>query len=127
MLPHFLVYALRCPYIVAQRASLAKGDIIVHISKGALRQLRVIVPPIPEQKNIIADLDKQCSFIERAIEIQEQQITLLREYRTRLISDVVTGKMDVRDVEVPQYEAVDEVADNDPLNENEEGTEGADE
>ena len=34
--------------------------------------------------------------------------TLLHEYRTRLISDVVTGKLDVRGVVVPEYEAVEE-------------------
>ena len=33
----------------------------------------------------------------------EKEIELLREYRTRLISDVVTGQMDVRNVEIPDY------------------------
>ncbi len=33
----------------------------------------------------------------------ERQIELLREYRTRLISDVVTGQIDVRDVVIPEY------------------------
>ena len=37
--------------------------------------------------------------------------TLLAEYRTRLISDVVTGKLDVRGVVVPEYEAMEEAAD----------------
>lgn len=115
VLPHFLIYALRCPYIVAQRASLAKGDIIVHISTSALRQLRVIVPPISEQETIIADLDKKCDFIERAVEIENNQISLLHEYRTRLISDVVTGKKDVRGVEVPQYEAAEEAVEDEPI------------
>jgi type I restriction enzyme S subunit len=39
----------------------------------------------------------------------EREISLLHEYRTRLISDVVTGKLDVRGVAVPEYEAVEEV------------------
>jgi type I restriction enzyme S subunit len=38
------------------------------------------------------------------------QISILHEYRTRLISDVVTGKLDVRGVVVPEYEAVEETA-----------------
>ena len=33
------------------------------------------------------------------------EIALLTEYRTRLISDIVTGKVDVRGVVVPDYEA----------------------
>jgi type I restriction enzyme S subunit len=109
ILPYFLTYALRCPYVVAQRASVAKGDIIVHISTGALRRIRIIVPTIPEQEAIVAHLDKQCSNIEKIIEKINTEITLLGEYRTRLISDVVTGKLGVQGVEVPQHEAVEVV------------------
>jgi type I restriction enzyme S subunit len=39
----------------------------------------------------------QTEKIDAAIEATEAEITLLKEYRTRLISDVVTGKLDVRD------------------------------
>lgn len=111
ILPKFLVYAIRCPYLVQQRASLAKGDIIVHISTGAIRRLRILVPPVSVQKSIITELDPIQTNTERIVSGIEHQITLLHEYRTRLISDVVTGKLDVRDVAIPNYEAVEEVAD----------------
>jgi type I restriction enzyme S subunit len=55
--------------------------------------------------------DKECTVIEKTIEVENRQIALIHEYRTRLLSDVVTGKMDVRDVVVPEYEALEETAD----------------
>ena len=39
----------------------------------------------------------------------EQEIATLQDLRTRLISDVVTGQMDVRSIEVPEFEYVGEV------------------
>ncbi|MCL2165276.1 MAG: restriction endonuclease subunit S [Oscillospiraceae bacterium] len=110
ILPQFLVFALRCPDVVRQRASLAKGDIIVHISTSALRRLRISAPPIAEQQEIATYLSNQCERIDKVIEDLNQEITLFTEYRTRLISDVVTGKLNVRSVIVPEYEAVEDVA-----------------
>ncbi|WNQ12201.1 restriction endonuclease subunit S [Paenibacillus aurantius] len=106
----FLAYALRCPYVAKQRASMAKGDIIVHISTSALRRLKILVPPIGEQEAIVSQLDTICVGIDSKIKIENEQMKLLQEYRTRLISDVVTGKMDVRDVVIPDYETVEETA-----------------
>ena len=42
----------------------------------------------------------------------EEEITVLQELRTRLISDVVTGQIDVRDVEIPDFEYISETDDN---------------
>jgi len=111
ILPQFLVFALRCPDVVKQRASVAKGDIIVHISTSALRRLRIFAPPISEQQEIATYLSNQCERIDKVIEVLTLEINLFAEYRTRLISDVVTGKLDVRDVVVPEYKAVEETAD----------------
>jgi type I restriction enzyme S subunit len=94
---------------VKQRALRAKGDIIVHISVNALRKLLLLVPPIAEQKVIVTRLKQQCSAYDNAIGAIKNENALLTEYRTRLISDVVTGKLDVRSVTVPCYERVDAV------------------
>jgi len=113
IIPQLLVYILRCPYVVKQRASLANGDIIVHISVSDLRQLRIIVPSITEQEQILVKLERLSSSIDSIIKAITNQIPILIEYRTRLISDVVTGKLDVRDVVVPEYisEVEDSVSD----------------
>ncbi|MDR3349827.1 MAG: hypothetical protein LBO03_09595 [Acidaminococcales bacterium] len=124
--PMFLTYALRCPYILKQRVSRAKGDIIVHISVSALRQLRLLVPPISEQEEIVANLNKQCMAYDSAISAIENENSLLAEYRTRLISDVVTGKIDVRGVAVPEYERVEALNEVEDAEEVQEDTENAD-
>lgn len=58
--------------------------------------IRIPVPPAAEQRQIISRLDSDLSGINTATSRLEHEITLLREYRTRLTSDVVTGKLDVR-------------------------------
>lgn len=58
--------------------------------------------PLTEQKEIAAYLEYKTDKIDNAIPVFEKQITLLKEYRTRLISDVVTGQMDVRHIQIPQ-------------------------
>lgn len=73
------------------------------------------VPPIEEQREIVEYIDQSTKNIDIAICELEKQIELLREYRTRLISDVVTGQIDVRDVIIPDYklEADDDIAGDD--------------
>ena len=69
------------------------------------------VPPIEEQKEIMQYIDaqaKKASAIENAL---NREIELLHELRTRLISDVVIGQIDVRSIEVPDFELVEEAAD----------------
>lgn len=57
-----------------------------------------IVPvcDVPEQERIAAKLDKDTAEVDVAIAGLEDEIRLIREYRDRLISDVVTGQLDVR-------------------------------
>ena len=57
------------------------------------------LPPISEQTSIVAYLDKATADIDAAIDRARREIELLGEYRTRLIADVVTGKVDVREGE----------------------------
>jgi type I restriction enzyme S subunit len=51
---------------------------------------------VDEQKRIMAQLDFDLSGLNTAIARLEREIRLLREYRARLVADVVTGKLDVR-------------------------------
>ena len=54
-------------------------------------------PPSEEQAVIATYIERQTVDIDVAIDRARRQIVLLREYRTRLIADVVTGKLDVRE------------------------------
>jgi type I restriction enzyme S subunit len=62
----------------------------------AFFRLPIILPPREEQLRIVDKLKDDTADLNTAISSLEREITLLREYRTRLIADVVTGKLDVR-------------------------------
>jgi type I restriction enzyme S subunit len=66
-------------------------------------------PPLAEQAAIVNLCKAQTEKIDAAIEATEAEITLLKEYRTRLISDVVTGKLDVRDeaAKIPEIDPME--------------------
>jgi len=66
--------------------------------------IRVPVPPADEQTHIMTQLGTTLLDMDAAIDAAHREIDLLREYRTRLIADVVTGKLDVRNVPVPSDE-----------------------
>ena len=51
---------------------------------------------LPEQQKIVAYLDAEGAKTDKAIAAVTRQIGLLKEYRTRLISDAVTGRIDLR-------------------------------
>ena len=61
------------------------------------RELPMAMPPPSEQAAIVEHLNKATAHIDSAIAHARRQIELLQEYRTRLIADVVTGKLDVRE------------------------------
>ena len=67
--------------------------------------VRIDLPLIPkeEQQRIASFIEKSVTEIENIIPSVHKKISLLREYRTRLISDVVTGQVDVREIKVPDY------------------------
>jgi type I restriction enzyme S subunit len=61
-----------------------------------LRAFRFSFPPAEEQRSIATYLDEKVASLDGARAAVELQIRAVREYRTRLIADVVTGKLDVR-------------------------------
>jgi type I restriction enzyme S subunit len=89
---------------------IAKPGPVPAISEGEVRELRVALPPLEEQTVIVEYLDAQTAKIDAAMAADRRVIDLLREYRTRLISDVVTGKVDVREVaaRLPEEPSEDE-------------------
>ena len=60
------------------------------------------LPPIEEQRDIVQYIDAQQRQLDKAIVGIQREMDLLRERRTRLIADVVTGQIDVRDAVVPE-------------------------
>jgi type I restriction enzyme S subunit len=95
--PHFLRLIL---YDTAKRG-IFKADgsenTIAHLTAEKLRRYRFAFPPYKEQSAVVVDVGNQTATSEVASRRVEREIELIREYRTRLIADVVTGKLDVRE------------------------------
>ena len=69
---------------------------LVHVTKPELGRVLVPVAPPEEQRKIAQAIDERLARVHAAISRARRQIGLMQEYRTRLISDVVTCKLDVR-------------------------------
>ena len=78
-----------------------------------MKEIPFIVPPADEQVAIVEYIKKTLPQYDVAIEKLTAEVETLEEYKAKLIADVVTGKIDVRDVEIPDYEYVDEDTDTD--------------
>ena len=92
--PRFMYHALRA---AAKGNAFNDGHFstIAHLTGDKLRAHRFPFPPVAVQESLVSFLDAALKQIDQAISNARRQIALLREYRTRLISDVVTGKLDV--------------------------------
>lgn len=66
------------------------------LSQGLLKKMPVFLPSIEEQQQIAEYLDTKIQEIDTLIDKENKRIELLREYRQSLISEVITGKIDVR-------------------------------
>lgn len=75
----------------------------------ALGRIELLLPPTDEQIAIANHISTETADLDRIASRLEREITLLREYRTRLVADVVTGKLDVREAaeRLPAEEAID--------------------
>lgn len=85
---------------------------------GFIGNCSIPIPSLEEQNKIASYLDDKCYKIENLKAKIQNEIELLYEYRTRLISDVVTGKVDVRDIEIPEYEADSDETIDDEIDDN---------
>ena len=107
--PQFLGYAADSPAMVRQKARSGRGFTVMHIYSSALKRLTITVPTLPEQTTIAGFLNLTMASMDKAIDRSRRQINLLRDFRTRLIADVVTGKLDVREAaaELPDTNTID--------------------
>lgn len=88
-----------------------------------MKEIPFIVPLADEQIAIVKYIMQALLQYDAAIEKLTEEVAVLEEYKNKVIADAVTGKIDVRGIEIPEYEFVDE--DNDNVDENLE--QGADE
>jgi type I restriction enzyme, S subunit len=115
--PIYANYLMRSPVMVDQFVAASKGvgDIQRQIYWPYLRTVQVPLPPLDEQEQIVTYLDSETRALNSAILRTEREIALIWECRTRLIADVVTGKVDVRVVaaKLSQEASIDELGSHD--------------
>jgi type I restriction enzyme S subunit len=92
----FLFRAIGAARISEQFHTLATGVTRFALSKHDVKNAVIPLPPLDEQVTICRWIEVQCDPLNEAIRRAEDEITLIREYRDRLIADVVTGQVDVR-------------------------------
>jgi type I restriction enzyme S subunit len=94
----FFHYQLNAPFCNEQLKIASVSSAQPKLNKDNIRQLKVVVPPLNEQELLLKQIEKECSQIDLILSNCNKEIELLKEYKTALISEVVTGKVDVRDV-----------------------------
>ena len=95
------------------------------IDTSKLMRIKILVPKYEEQLAITAQVHKNEILINQTISLLKKKIKQLQELKSTLISDVVTGKIDVRNIPVPAYEHVDDLtADDGEGNDEETGIPG---
>jgi type I restriction enzyme S subunit len=92
----FLGYATDSWSAASQKSQLGRGTTIKHIYEDQLKRVCIALPPLHEQSTIADHIEQLTSEIDTLIGRANDEIKLIQEYRTRLIADVVTGKVDVR-------------------------------
>ena len=92
---NFCFYLLKCYENDFQNNTIGMG--IPHVNGNHLICTKLIIPPLQEQKQIVLSLNIEIHKFEAIIKKEIRRIELLKEYRQSLISEVVTGKIDMRD------------------------------
>jgi type I restriction enzyme S subunit len=75
---------------------LKAGATIQHFGPTHLGQIFVVRPPISEQEVVASFLKESCSKMDSLVSEKQSLIETLKEYRTSLIHEAVTGKIDLR-------------------------------
>jgi type I restriction enzyme S subunit len=97
VLPRFLFVSLQTTYVQQQVRERWSFGTQPNLSMGAMGRILIAVPTVPEQEAALRQIEEASTPLTAATSRLEREIALLREYQTRLVADVVTGKLDVRE------------------------------
>jgi len=104
LVPEYLTYYLNSPLgqeVMTLSQNEGNRESLTFVQIGALK---IPLPSVDEQKRILKIVNAVANPTEAVINRFNDEISYLAEYRTRLLSDIVTGKLDVQSVAVPEYE-----------------------
>ena len=116
----YLLYQLYSQATLKHRYIHGKGDIIVHIYPAALGNTLISLSDEENQVKAVERINEIIDQVKKAIATLTKEISILREFKTRLVADTVIGRIDVRGIKIPECEFVEETVDT----ENDESMEG---
>jgi type I restriction enzyme S subunit len=96
--PRFFFYQIQLAAGRGVFSADGNENTIAHLTCEKLRRYRFAFPPFAEQAAVADRLDGETRRFRTAVSRLEREIELLRQYRSRLAADVVTGKLDAREV-----------------------------
>ena len=96
LLHSYLPLIVQAPEFASQISLFATGTAQFNISPQDIERVWVTIPPLSEQASILVSISDATGPLLLHHAQLARQIDLLREYRARLVADVVTGKLDVR-------------------------------
>lgn len=109
--PEYLGYVIQSSAFVNRVAANSIGIAYPAIAETVLGRFPVALPPtVDEQQAIVAHIKTESAPLDDAIARTEEEIKLIREYRDRLIADVVTGQVDVRGWQPGPDDVMDDAA-----------------
>jgi type I restriction enzyme S subunit len=89
-IPNFAIFAINSRYFRANAEGVSSGITRLRINLGALKKLKLAIPPLAEQQAIAAFLDRETSKMDALIAEQQRLIELLKEKRQAVIFHAVT-------------------------------------
>jgi type I restriction enzyme S subunit len=95
--PRFVMWLLNSKPTYGQALQDVMGATAPHVNISTIRNYFLAMPAFDEQRAIVDYIEAETRSIVETVARLEYEIELLREYRTRLIADVVTGKLNVRE------------------------------
>jgi type I restriction enzyme S subunit len=114
--PKYLQLWFMSQYWSLRHLSEARNATQPNLNSEIIKGLKVVLPPLIEQERIVKAVGIESTTAVAAIDRARREISLLHEYRTRLIADVVTGKLEVREAAARSPQEAEEL---EPLDETE--------
>ena len=109
--PKLLSYALSCDYFIDSVIRNSAGTSYPAITDKRLLSLKLALPASEkEQQELFEYITQLTATTDDAISCLNVEIKRLQNLKERLISDVITGNIDTRNIEIPEYEYVEETS-----------------
>ena len=111
VIPEWVYFYFLSSLVEIEIAKGGKKGTIVNLHLEKIKEFQIPLPSLEEQKEIVDIINKKIIKLDELKSNIEKQINNLQQLKQSLISDVVTGKIDVRNVSIPEYNKVIDMED----------------